>query len=161
MTDTEPRIAYAERLTVPWWWWALGVGVLAVLCTTVQLGTGIPAWIPFLALLPLPVWTLLWLGRHRLEVVSTGPDPAQTELRVGRAHLPMNFVSRAAAVPAAAKSAAMGRQLDPAAYVRHRPWIGPMTLLVLDDPDDPTPYWLISSRTPERLLAALGKQPTG
>jgi hypothetical protein len=26
---------------------------------------------------------------------------------------------------------------------------------VLDDPDDPTPYWLISSRHPDRLLAAL------
>jgi hypothetical protein len=28
-------------------------------------------------------------------------------------------------------------------------------LLVLDDPDDPTPYWLVSSRHPDRVLAAL------
>jgi hypothetical protein len=30
-----------------------------------------------------------------------------------------------------------------------------MVLVVLDDADDPTPYWLISSRRPELLLAAL------
>jgi hypothetical protein len=33
-----------------------------------------------------------------------------------------------------------------------------MVLLVLDDPDDPTPYWLISCRHPARLLAALGSR---
>jgi hypothetical protein len=30
-----------------------------------------------------------------------------------------------------------------------------MVLLILDDPDDPTPYWLVSCRHPERVLAAL------
>ncbi|RIS22389.1 DUF3093 domain-containing protein, partial [Mycobacteroides abscessus] len=54
-----------------------------------------------------------------------------------------------------AKSAALGRQLDPAAFVVHRAWIGPMVLVVLNDADDPTPYWLVSSRHPDRLLAAL------
>ena len=37
----------------------------------------------------------------------------------------------------------------------HRAWVGPMVLLVLDDPDDPTPYWLVSCRHPDRVLAAL------
>jgi hypothetical protein len=30
-----------------------------------------------------------------------------------------------------------------------------MVLLVLDDPDDPTPYWLISARRPDKVLAAI------
>jgi hypothetical protein len=30
-----------------------------------------------------------------------------------------------------------------------------MMLVVLDDPDDPTPYWLVSSRHPDRVLSAL------
>jgi hypothetical protein len=30
-----------------------------------------------------------------------------------------------------------------------------MALVVLEDPDDPTPYWLVSCRHPDRLLAAL------
>ena len=45
--------------------------------------------------------------------------------------------------------------LDPGAFVAHRAWIGPMALIVLDDPDDPTPYWLVSTRHPDRVLSAL------
>ena len=32
-------------------------------------------------------------------------------------------------------ASALGRQLDPAAYVVHKAWVGPMVLVVLDDPD--------------------------
>ena len=30
-----------------------------------------------------------------------------------------------------------------------------MVLVVLDDPDDPTPYWLVSTRHPDKVLSAL------
>jgi hypothetical protein len=92
-----------------------------------------------------------------VRVISGGADrPAEeTELWVGAAHLPVSVISRSAEVPRSAKSAALGRQLDPAAYVMHRAWVGPMMLVVLDDPDDPTPYWLVSSRHPDRVLSAL------
>jgi len=79
----------------------------------------------------------------------------ETELWAGAAHLPVSVIARSAEVPKSAKSAALGRQLDPAAYVVHRAWVGPMVLLILDDPDDPTPYWLVSCRHPDRALAAL------
>jgi hypothetical protein len=95
---------------------------------------------------------LLWLGRIEVQVVSTGSD---VELWAGQAHLPASVISRSAAVPRSAKSSALGRQLDPAAFVLHRNWVGPMVLVVLDDPDDPTPYWMVSCRHPERVLAAL------
>ena len=32
-----------------------------------------------------------------------------------------------------------------------------MAMLVLDDPLDPTPYWLVSSKKPQELLEALGR----
>jgi hypothetical protein len=64
-------------------------------------------------------------------------------------------IAQSAEVAPSAKSAALGRQLDPAAFVLHRAWVGPMILVVLDDPDDPTPYWLVSCRHPERVLSAL------
>ena len=32
-----------------------------------------------------------------------------------------------------------------------------MVLIVLDDPDAPTPYWLVSSTRPEELVAALAR----
>jgi hypothetical protein len=108
--------------------------------------------VPFAVLLPVAAVVLLWFGKAEVRVVG---GSGETELWVGAAHLPVSVVARSAQVPRSAKSAALGRQLDPAAYVVHRAWVGPMVLLVLDDPDDPTPYWLVSCRHPDRVLAAL------
>lgn len=112
----------------------------------------IPAWLPYVLLFGVAAAVLVWLSKTELKVVRD--SAGDTELWIGNAHLPTGVISRAAEVPRSAKSAALGRQLDPAAYVVHRAWIGPMVLVVLDDPDDPTPYWLISSRHPDRVLAA-------
>jgi len=150
---TSQTVRYRERLWVPWWWWPPGLGLAALIAFEVNMGvTGMPNWLPFAVLLPVAAVALLWLGRTEVRVVSGVDD---TELWVGAAHLPMSVVSRSAEVPRSAKSAALGRQLDPAAFVMHRAWVGPMVLLVLDDPDDPTPYWLVSCRHPDRVLSAL------
>jgi len=50
---------------------------------------------------------------------------------------------------------------DPAAFVSIRPWIGPGVQIWLDDPEDPTPYWVVSSRDPARVLAVLRRGGTG
>jgi hypothetical protein len=139
---------------VPWWWWLPGLGLASLIALEVNQGVKtLPFWVSFAALLPVAAAVLAWLGRIDLRVV--GNDRGETELWVGAAHLPVGVISRSAEVPRSAKSAALGRQLDPAAYVVHRAWIGAMVLLVLDDADDPTPYWLVSSRRPDRVLAAL------
>ncbi|OBI83632.1 DUF3093 domain-containing protein [Mycobacterium sp. E740] len=150
---TSQSVRYRERLWVPWWWWPLGLGLAALIAVEVTMGVPrIPEWLPYALLLPVAVVVLLWLGRTEVLVVG---GPEGTELRAGPAHLPVDVIARSAEVPRSAKSAALGRQLDPAAYVVHRAWVGPMVLVVLDDPDDPTPYWLVSCRHPERVLAAL------
>lgn len=144
---------YRERLWVPWWWWPPGLGLAALIAFEVGMGIPeLPEWLPYALLLPVAAVMLLWLGRTEVLVVG-GPDG--TELRADAAHLPVDVIARSAEVPRTAKSAALGRQLDPAAYVVHRAWVGPMVLVVLDDPDDPTPYWLVSCRHPDRVLAAL------
>ncbi|MFG1929846.1 DUF3093 domain-containing protein [Mycobacterium sp. NPDC048908] len=156
MSDTRATaqtVRYRERLRVPWWWWPPGFGLAGLIALEVNQGVqALPNWMPFAVLLPVAAAVLLWFGRIEVSVVRRAED---TELWVGDAHLPVSVVTRSAEVPKSAKSAALGRQLDPAAYVVHRAWVGPMILLVLDDPDDPTPYWLVSSRHPERVLAAL------
>jgi hypothetical protein len=156
---TTQTVRYRERLWVPWWWWLPGLGLGALIAYEVTLGVrSLPGWLPFAVLLPVAAAVLVWFSRSEVRVVSPGPGTASEagpELWVNEAHLPVGVVARSAEVPRSAKSAALGRQLDPAAYVVHRAWIGPMILLVLDDPDDPTPYWLISTRHPDRVLAAL------
>jgi hypothetical protein len=147
-------VRYHERLWVPWWWWLPGFGLAGLIALEVDQGVqAMPAWIPFAVLLPVAAAVLVWMGRFDVKVVSS--PAAETELWVNAAHLPVSAISRSAEVPKSAKSAALGRQLDPAAYVVHRAWVGPMILLVLDDSDDPTPYWLVSCRRPDLVLAAL------
>ena len=145
---------YRERLWVPWWWWPPGLGLAALIALEVNQGVpAVPTWLPYAVLLPIAAVALMWLGRIEVRVLG-GQD--ESELWVGGAHLPVSVVKRSVEVPRSAKSSALGRQLDPAAFVVHRAWIGPMVLLVLDDPDDPTPYWLVSCRHPDRVLSALG-----
>jgi Protein of unknown function (DUF3093) len=150
---TSQSVRYRERLWVPWWWWPPGLGLAALIALEVNQGVAaLPDWVPFAVLLPVAAVVLLWFGRIEVSVVG---GAGETELWVAAAHLPVSVIARSAEVPKSAKSAALGRQLDPAAYVVHRAWVGPMVLLVLDDPDDPTPYWLVSCRHPDRVLAAL------
>jgi hypothetical protein len=150
---TSQSVRYRERLSVPWWWWPPGLGLAGLIALEVNQGVqSLPNWLPFAVLLLVAAVVLLWFGKTEVRVIA---GDGETELWVGAAHLPVGVISRSAVVPPSAKSAALGRQLDPAAYVVHRAWVGPMVLLVLNDPDDPTPYWLISCRRPERVLAAL------
>ncbi|OBK27886.1 hypothetical protein A5634_21210 [Mycobacterium asiaticum] len=156
MSDTRvapQSVRYRERLWVPWWWWPLGFALAAIASFEVNLGLrSLPNWLPYATLFAVAAGVLLWLGRVEVRVTADGDA---VELWAGQAHLPVTVIARSAVVARTAKSAALGRQLDPAAFVVHRAWIGPMALLVLDDPDDPTPYWLVSCRHPERVLSAL------
>jgi hypothetical protein len=150
------NVRYRERLWVPWWWWPLAFGLAALIAFEVNLGVRVlPVWLPFAILFTVAAMALLWLGHVEIRVTADSAVPGGVELWAGEAHLPVTAIARSAEIARSAKSAALGRQLDPAAYVLHRAWVGPMVLLVLDDPDDPTPYWLVSCRHPERVLSAL------
>lgn len=106
----------------------------------------------------LAIWSLLSLSNTTVIVEE---DAEGTRwLRAGNAMLPADVVSKALMVPATAKRNAMGKQLDPAAFVVSHGWVPQMAMFVLDDPDDPTPYWLIGSKNPEALLAAFLPHPT-
>ncbi|GAA3960449.1 DUF3093 domain-containing protein [Gordonia caeni] len=143
---------YSERLTVPLWWWFLAAGLVALLGYQVQLAAYMQSWsylfYPVFGVLT--AWLLFSMSRMKIRVDADGA------LHAHKALLPADVVARGATVPPSARSAAMGRQLDPAAFLVYRSWIKPMVLLVLDDPDDPTPYWLISTRHPDKVLAAMG-----
>lgn len=153
-------LVHSEKLWVPLWWWPAGLAVGALLAAEVHMGApGLRAWLPYVLLLPFPIWALYWLSRMTVEVSRDGSGVG--ELRVGQAHLPLDVIATAAVVPATAKSAALGRQLDPLAFVQHRTWVKQMVLIVLDDPDDPTPYWLVSTQRPEDLVAALARPTPG
>jgi Protein of unknown function (DUF3093) len=150
---TSQKVLYHERLSVPWWWYPPALFVAGLVALEVNAAArDWPRWISFAVLFAAAASALIWLGRIEVRVLNDSQGP---ELWAGPAHLPATVISRSAEVPRSAKTSALGRQLDPAAYVLHRAWVAPMVLVVLSDPDDPTPYWLVSTRHPDRLLAAL------
>jgi hypothetical protein len=139
-----------ERLTVPWLWWPAALAAAAVLAAPFGFGVlGMLGWTVAFALLGLPtVAGLWWLGRIRVAV-------AGDELLVDDARLPVRFVAAAIPLDAAGRRELLGTAADPLAFVVQRPWVAGAVQVLLDDPADPTPYWLVSTRHPERLAAAL------
>lgn len=143
---------YSERLYVPWWGWPLPLIAAGLLAAEIHMGyPGVRAWLPYLILLPLMVAWLVAMGRSK--VVITG-----RELVVGKARLPLRFVGEVEVIPRERKRKAMGPELDPAAYVLHRGWTGPLVRVHLTDPGDPTPYWVFSTRRPEAVAELLRKR---
>lgn len=140
---------YSERLTVPWWSWPLLLGAAALLAAEIGLGApGARTWAPYAVLLPLTAGALWWAGRIRVAVTGG-------ELRVDDARLPARFVADAIPLDVTGRREVLGVGADPRAFVVQRPWIPGAVQVLLDDPADPTPYWVVSSRRPDQLAAAL------
>ncbi|MCQ9342487.1 DUF3093 domain-containing protein [Corynebacterium sp. 76QC2CO] len=151
--SSQIKVLYSERQWVPWYWWLIAGFLVALLTAQFAMNRAeIWLYVPAVLLSAAAVWILLSLSgtRLRVEEDSTGVR----WLVAGEANLPHTVVSRALAVPSNAKRSAMGRQLDPAAYLVSHGWVPEMAMLVLDDPEDPTPYWLISTKDPDALLEA-------
>jgi DUF3093 family protein len=143
---------FDERLSVPWWWWPPALGVAALLAAEVHMGyPGVRAWAPYLLLAPLAAAVLLALGRTRVRLTDG-------ELWVGQAHVPVRFVGEVEVIGREDKRRALGPELDPAAYLVHRAWVGPLLRVRLTDPDDPTPYWVFSTRRPRQLAELLARR---
>ncbi len=150
-TGNEPpadarRVQYREQLRTPWWWYLVAVGVAGILAAEFHVSKyDLTDWIPWCTLVPLSIAIVWFLGRSYLEIRGG-------EVRIRGAHLPLSCTTGVVALDAVTLRRVVGREGDPAAFVSIRPWIGPGVQLWLDDPEDPTPYWVVSSRHPERVV---------
>lgn len=137
---------YRESLRTPAWWYVVALFVAALLAAEFHVSSiNLTDWIAFGTLLPLSVVIVWSLGRARLEI-SGG------ELRIRGAHIPIRDISGAVALDALTLRRVVGREGDPAAFLSIRPWIGPGVQLWIDDADDPTPYWVVSTRHPQAVV---------
>jgi hypothetical protein len=76
-------------------------------------------------------------------------------LTAGKARIPVELLGTAEIFRGDAATLQRGQRLDARAWLCLRGWVDPVIKIPLEDPDDPTPYWLVSSRNPEGLKAAL------
>jgi Protein of unknown function (DUF3093) len=139
-------VTYREPLRVPWWWYPVGIFVAVLLAAEFRIaGFDLTIWLPFTILPPLACVFVWGFGRGALEI-------RDGEVRIRGAHIPLRYVSGAVALDALTLRRVVGREGDPAAFVSIRPWVKPGVQLWLDDPDDPTPYWIVSTRHPQRFV---------
>lgn len=78
-----------------------------------------------------------------------------TELVAGRARLPLAVIGAVQGFTKDAAQLERGQHLDARAWLQIRGWIDPVIKVDVDDAADPTPYWLLSTRHPDALIAAI------
>ena len=76
-------------------------------------------------------------------------------LRAGRAEIPLAYTGDAVPAFDAQARIERGTGLDARAFLVIRGWVQPVVKVPITDPADPAPYWLVSSRRPKELAAAI------
>jgi hypothetical protein len=142
-------VGYDERLHVPLRWWALLTMFMATLLLAFLVAT--PPWVALAvtgALTGLMVVVFVAYGAARVSVHD------QT-FRAGRARIPVALLGVPVALDAAGSRRLAGVDADARAYLLLRPYVKGSVQVPVQDPADPAPYWLVSTRRPERLVSAL------
>lgn len=139
---------YRERLTVPIAWWVLsGLFALSLLLAFgFYLG---PVWGVGSALISLVAMAAVFAAAASRIVVD------DTRLHVGRASIEFGYLGEVTALDASAARLRRGPKADARAFLALRPYVSTAVEITLTDPDDPAPYWLVASRRPQVLAAAL------
>lgn len=141
--------AYDERLTAPRSWWLIaalvGVGGGLVMF---PLGV-LPTLAGIAAAGVLAALAVSSYGSARIRVVSG-------TLVAGDARLPLSALGTAQVLDEEEAFAWRTRKADPRAHMLLRSYIRTAVRVEVADPDDPTPYIYLSTRSPQRLAAALG-----
>lgn len=141
--------AYDERLSVPLRWWVQGTMFLATvwIAVIVWVPAGL-AWSITAALVSLFVLAMLAYGSAHVIV-----DGAT--LQAGRARIEAGYLGRAEALDADATWQVAGPKADARAFLLLRPYLKRAVKVEITDPADPAPYWLINTRHPDTLVAAI------
>ncbi|WP_306231158.1 DUF3093 domain-containing protein [Agrococcus beijingensis] len=143
--ETAP--SYRERLAPPWWLLLVLLLIvpavlLVFLPVNPQVGVALAIGI-YLA-----VVALLWLAAPVVEVQGG-------TLRAGRARIEVEHLGTAEPKLGDDAKAQMRAGWQPDAHHVISPWTRTLVHVPVADPSDPTPAWVISSRRPERLAAAI------
>jgi DUF3093 family protein len=149
MPNAEPAETghYRERLwPAPW----------VFIATALVIPASLLVFLP----ISLPAGVAVALGLYAAIVIvllatTATVEVTPTTLRAGRAHIERRFIAAAEAHEGAEATAERGVRLDARAWLLVRGWIPGLVRVDISDPDDPTPYWLVATRTPSRLAAAL------
>jgi hypothetical protein len=162
---------YHERLRVPFSWWLLGLVTMLLLATEVVAGYALPIAVAIYVVLVGLVAAMLWSWSRPTVLVT------EEELRAGPACLPLAAVGEVSALDEAQTRSLRGPRGDPAAFLLLRPYLRQAVYIEVATPGAQTrahrrlrgfrlraemtrpatdsPYWLVCTRHPAGLVAAI------
>ena len=147
--SAETSVLYDERLHVPLRWWVQATMFLASI------------WLAFVVALPAAVaWTATGVLTVIVVALFLGYGSARVRvedgtLQAGRARIPVSVLTSPTALDREATRLVAGRDANARAYLLLRHYLRRSVRVEVADPADPTPYWLVCTRRPEELVAAL------
>jgi hypothetical protein len=141
--------SYRERLLVPVSYWLLAVPVVVTL--------GAEAYFFVDGIIPPLVIGALFaiVAAFLINWSSATIEVAGAALRAGRDTLALSGADEVVALDEKQTKALGGPRADPAAHLLLRPYLKRAVYVSLADPADGVPYWLIATRHPEELAAAI------
>lgn len=143
---------HSEQLRVPLSWWLLALAFAASLVVAIWAYLGI-GWGLGAALVSLAVVALWFEGYGRVPVAVD-----ERGVTAGPSLLEWPYVGRAEALDPDQLSTAMHEGSNAAAYYLTRPYTKGAVRIEVDDPADPHPYWLVSTRHPQRVAELVNER---
>lgn len=150
MQSSSSAVRYREYVSPTPLWWA--TAVLIASCTVFMSWPVSKLWAVISAVVVVGL-VIAGLLAARTRIVLT-----DDELVAGRAHISADLLTGARAFDAEESFVQRGRELDARAFIEFRPWAKRVVRIDFDDPSDPTPYWLISSRRPDEFARAINER---
>ncbi|RXS78824.1 DUF3093 domain-containing protein [Streptomyces sp. TM32] len=140
--------SYEERLTAPRSWWVIAA-LIGVACALMLLPVGtLPMLGGLIGGAALSAVAVSAYGSARIRVVGGA-------LIAGEAQIPASALGEARALDADEALAWRTYKADARAFMLLRSYVRTAVRVEITDPEDPTPYAYLSTREPERLVAAL------
>jgi hypothetical protein len=141
--------SYTERLGVPAAYWWLGMFTAVTFASFAWAGFSLLvaalSYVVFCGGCAVPL--LVW-GRTTIEV-------SRGELRAGAATLPLAVAGEVVPLDEAQASALRGPRADPRAFMLIRPYLKLAVYIEVTGEHQDRPYWLIGTRRPAELAAAI------
>jgi len=139
---------YKERSPWPIWLWLFLLFLTTTLALAFWAALGTRwGWITMLV----QFVGLLFLSQRTVLSIEVTDE----QLRVGSAHIDRKYLGSITVLSAEEMRQWRGPLSDPAGFMALRFWIARGVKVEINDPKDPTPYWLISSKKAQPLAAAL------
>jgi len=141
-------VRFRSRDRWPLWLWLFCLFIAGSLAFAVEAAIGnTAAWIVLLVQIIGLGWISLSTPLH-IDVDST-------HLRVGSASIERHFITRATALTSHEMALTRGRNANPLCWMALRFWVSTGVKIEINDPVDPTPYWLVSAKRAPALAEAL------